>query len=102
MNAWVDWSERDAHMFSKHGVTTSQADEALEDPERITIEPDYASVSGASIRVIGYSPSRMQLLTIIVVVDTETGRFYGASGWEANEKDQTIYYRKGEHNEQDL
>lgn len=90
-------------MFSKHGVTTSQADEALEDPNRIVIEPDYASISGESIRVIGYCPSLNTILTVILVTDPVDGLItYGASGWESNIKDRNIYYRKGENNEQDF
>jgi hypothetical protein len=94
----VDWSERDAHMFTRHGLQTWVADEALEDPNRIVIEPDYASKSGASVRIIGYSPTLKTVLTVIVVVDE--GREYGASGWESNSKDRSIYYRKGEFDEQ--
>lgn len=98
----VDWSFREAHMYSKHGVTTAQAGEALEDPNRVVIEPDYASLTGDSVRVIGYVPSLDTILTVLLVVDPATERVYGASGWESNIKDRNIYYRKGENNDQDL
>ena len=96
----VDWSERSAHMFAKHALRTAQADEALEDPNRVVINPDYASKSGQAVRIIGYSPTLQTVLTVIVVVDS--GHEYGASGWESNTKDRRIYYRKGEDDEQNL
>ena len=89
----VDWSERDAHMYDRHGITTGQAEEALADPERVVIEPEYASRSGQSVRIIGYAPSLGTILTVIVVVDR--GHEYGASGWPANDKDRSIYFGKG-------
>lgn len=94
----VDWSERDAHMYTKHALTTALAEEALSDPERVVIEPDYASVSGQSVRIIGYSPTLRTVLTIIVV--PFEGVEYGASGWESNAKDRKIYYQKGGDDEQ--
>lgn len=80
-------------MYERHGVTTAQGDEALADPERVVIDPDYASKSGQSVRIIGYSPSRQEVLTVIVVVDG--GHEYGASGWPSNDKDRRIYHQKG-------
>lgn len=88
----VDWSERDAHMFDRHNITTSQAEEALADPERVVVDPDYASKSGQSVRIIGYAPSLDQILTVIIIIDD--GHEYGASGWRANQKDQNIYHQK--------
>jgi hypothetical protein len=35
-------------MRDKHDVTNDQADEALRDPERVVIQPDYKSRSGKS------------------------------------------------------
>lgn len=88
----VDWSERDAHMFERHGITTGQAEEALADPERVVLVPDYASRSGQSVRVIGFAQSIDRVLSIIIVVDDE--REYGASGWPSNHRDHRICYEK--------
>lgn len=85
-------------MFERHGITTSEADEALNDPERVAIEPDYASKSGQSVRVIGYSHTCERVLTVILI--NHEGRTYGASGWVSNTKDQSIYHRKGGDDEQ--
>lgn len=94
MDKHVDWSHRDVHMFARHRITTSQADEALSDPERVVIEPDYASRSGRSVRIIGYAASLSDVLTIIIV--HHDGVDYGASGWRSNSKDRAIYHSKEE------
>ena len=43
-------------MFARHGITAKQADEALTDPEAVVFDPDYASLSGRSVRTIGWQP----------------------------------------------
>lgn len=82
------------HMLSKHHVTVEEANQALRDPERIVIEPDYASTSGQSARIIGYSETAGDLLTIIAV--TDGGIEYGANGWHSNPKDRRIYREEEE------
>jgi uncharacterized DUF497 family protein len=84
-------------MFERHHVTTHQADQALHDPERVVIQPDYASRSGESVRVIGFCPSLGDMLTVIVVVD-EGGHEYGASAWKSNQRDRHIYHHAKEGN----
>jgi hypothetical protein len=96
----VDWSHRATHMYDRHGVTTAQANEALEDPDRVVIDPDYNSVSGGGVRIIGFSPLAMDVLTVIVV--EEDGVEYGASAWPSNNKDRNIYSGKGGNDEQDF
>ena len=54
----VDWSKRDEYITEKHGTTPEQADEALADPMRVVIDPDPASKSGASVRIIGWVTNR--------------------------------------------
>lgn len=85
----VDWSHGVAHMWGNHGVSVSQASEALADPDRVLIQPDYNSRSGNSDRVIGYSHSFEDLLTIILV--RNEGAVYGANGWRSNDKDRALY-----------
>jgi len=69
----VDWSDRGAYMQARHGISAAAADDTPADPNRVVIDPDYASVSGRSVRVIG---------------------------WLANEKDRRIY-REGEDSGED-
>jgi hypothetical protein len=82
----VDWSQRRAYMQRKHGVAAAIADEALEDPSRVVIDPDYNSESGRSVRIIGFSVTADDVITVIVL--EKDGTEYGVNGWTANEKDR--------------
>jgi len=70
-------------------VAPEEADEALLDPERIVIDPDYNSTSGRSVRIIGFSQSVDDLITVIVLEDA--GVVYGVNAWRSNAKDRRIY-----------
>jgi hypothetical protein len=85
----LDWSFRGKYMFDKHGVSAFLAAEATADPDRVLLEPDYNSASGESVRIIGYSPSSGEVLSIIAM--SLNGREIGINGWLANEKDRRIY-----------
>ena len=89
----ADWSHRGDYIVAKHGVTPEEADEALLDPERIVIDPDYNSTSGRSVRIIGFSQTADDLLTVIVL--TDEGVTYGVNAWRSNGRDLRIY-EKGE------
>ena len=64
----------------------------------MVIEPDYASVTGRSVRVIGYSTLAGAVVTVIVLSDGVVD--CGVNGWLANDKDRRIY-REGEDRGQD-
>jgi hypothetical protein len=84
----VDWSKRGEYMQRKHDITPQVADDAIDDPNRIVIDPDYNSTSGESVRIIGFP-------TIAdVIVLQHDGTEYGVNGWSANEKDR-IYNEGG-------
>jgi hypothetical protein len=85
----VDWSKRGEYMQHKHGITPEVADDALGDPNRIVVDPDYNSTSGESIRIIGYSTIADDVVTVIVL--QHDGTEYGVNGWPANAKDRRIY-----------
>lgn len=85
----VDWSKRGEYMQRKHGMTSQVADDALDDPDRIVIDPDYNSTSGESVRIIGFSTIADDIVTVIVL--QHDGTEYGVNGWSANEKDRRIY-----------
>jgi hypothetical protein len=85
----VDWTHGAVHMHTSHGITPEVANEALGDPDRVIIAPDYNSRSGQSVRIIGFSTTADDLITVIVVVDD--GVEYGANGWVSNAKDRRIY-----------
>lgn len=90
----VDWSQRGAHMKRTHGVTPAIADEALEDPNRVVIDPDYNSESGKSVRIIGFSVTADDVITVIVLEND--GIEYGVNGWTANQRDRRYYADQSE------
>ena len=96
----VDWSHRGAHMQRKHGITPAIANEALDDPNRVVIDPDYHSESRRSVRIIGFSVTADDVITVLVLEDD--GTEYGVNGWTANEKDRRLYadQSEGEADEQ--
>jgi hypothetical protein len=85
----ADWSHRRDYIVAKHKVTSVEADEALADPDRVVLDPDPASKSGRSVRIIGYSITARDVLTVIVV--EEDGVIWGVNTWKANAKDQGRY-----------
>ena len=85
----VDWSHRGDYMLASHGISVLVANDALGDANRVVIDPDYNSVSGRSVRIIGYSMLAGAIVTVIVLSDG--GVDYGVNGWLANVKDQRIY-----------
>lgn len=101
----VDWSKRGEYMQRRHGIAPEVANDALSDPDRILIDPDYNSTSGQSARVIGYSIIADEVITVIVL--EHDGTEYGVNGWLANAKDRHIYRagtydaQGGEADEQD-
>lgn len=85
----MDWSYRADYMRERHGIEVEWANEALEDPDALHIDPDPASRSGRSVRTIGYSTKAGGLITVITV--EEAGVTYGVNGWKSNEIDVRRY-----------
>ena len=88
MDEGIDWRHRGEYI-AKHGLTPGVADEAFADPNRLVIDPDPASVSGRTIRVIGWSSSTGALVTVIVLPDE--GVIWGVNAWPSNSTDQRRY-----------
>ena len=76
-------------MYERHGITIEQATEALEDPDALIIDPDYASRSGLSTRTIGWCDGRAELLAVITIRRGRTT--YGINAWPANRGDARRY-----------
>jgi hypothetical protein len=89
----VDWAARGTYMERKHGITPEVADDALGDPNRLVIAPDYNSTTGRGVRIIGFSTIADDIITVIVL--EEGGIAYGVNGWAANEKDRRLYSQGG-------
>jgi uncharacterized DUF497 family protein len=89
-----DWTYGEQHMMESHGVTVAEATEALTDIDRVAIDPDPASRSGQSVRVIGWSHTRAHLVTVILVRDGD--KLWGANGWDSNTTDSRRYRQEEE------
>ncbi|ASR85874.1 BrnT-like toxin [Mycobacterium phage Paola] len=87
MARWAD--DRAEHLWERHEKTIEQAEEALNDPARVTLDPDPASKSGGGVRVVGYSPTAGCVLCVIVV--PYEGELWGATAFPANKTYQRIY-----------
>ena len=85
----ADRSQRGEYIVAKHDVTPEEADEAIADPERMVIDPDYNSTSGRSARVIGFSPTIGDLVTVIVLAEGDVT--YGVNAWRSSNRDRRIY-----------
>jgi len=84
----IDWRHRGDYI-AKHGLSPVVADEAFADPNRLVIDPDPASVSGRTIRVIGWAASVRTLVTVIVLPDEDV--IWGVNAWPSNTTDQRRY-----------
>jgi hypothetical protein len=82
---------------SRHGVEPAWADEAVEDDHAVWLTPDPASRSGRSVRVIGYSITAREVLTVILVAadvdvtERPAGDWWGSNAWVASPRDRRLY-----------
>ena len=84
----IDWRHRGEYI-AKHGLTPALADQAFDDPHRLVIDPDPASESGRTLRIIGWSATIHALVTVIVLPDE--GVIWGVNAWRSNSTDQRRY-----------
>lgn len=84
----VDWSKRGEYI-AKHGITVTQANEALADVNAVTIVPDPASITGRTIRTIGFATSSNDIIVVITLEDG--GVVYGVNAWRSNDRDRRTY-----------
>ncbi len=93
----VDWSKRAEYIRSRHAVEPTWANEALEDDHAVWLQPDPASRSGHSVRVVGYSTSAQQVLTVILVEagvypsESADGDWWGSNAGVASERDRRLF-----------
>lgn len=89
MGEEADWRKSRGEYIAKHSLTPDLANEALRDPNRLVIDPDLASTSGRTVRVVGWSMTFGGLVTIIVLPDG--GDVWGVNAWPSNSTDQRRY-----------
>jgi hypothetical protein len=96
----VDWSKRAAYIRDRHQVEPAWANEAVSDPEACWLDPDPSSISGLSVRVIGYSGSVDAVLAVILLPgdadldEPADGDWWGVNAWLASERDLRQYREK--------
>lgn len=90
----ITWGEDRSEHLARHGVTIEQAEEALADPERVVIRPDYASISGRGIRTIGWSASFGDLLAVLSYIDNHDVE-QGTTAFRAKGRDRRSYEGQG-------
>lgn len=66
-------------MLARHGVTTGQAGEVLNDVDLQVVDPFPPSRIGAAA-LIGWSPSAHSVLLVLAYRD-RSGRWVGINGW---------------------
>lgn len=81
------WMHRDDHLaqhqVGQNPITVEQAEEALNDPNRLVFDPDPARTPGGrGVRTVGYSGNAGAVLCVISV--TQHGITYGATAFKAN------------------
>ncbi len=89
----VDWAHRATYIRDHHSIDPDHASEAVNDPAAAWFEPDPASRSGRTARVIGYSTVANEVLTVIVLPKDSPGQWWGSNAWVSNRRDRRIYER---------
>lgn len=84
-------------MQEHHQISVEEANEALADADALLFDPDPKSRSGVAARVIGYSPSAVAVLVVILVRrEDRPAAWWGANGWRANSSDRRTYWERTE------
>lgn len=92
MTERVTWTEKAAAHMLRHEITVEQANEAVNDLGAVWFDPDPASLSGDSVRVVGYSNTRQALVTVILLHDGDN--WQGVNGWPTKSGRDRTAYRK--------
>lgn len=85
----IEWDdEAAAHIRSRSarypGATDIEpvwAAEAVNDPDRLTDEPDPRSAHANSVRIVGYSPTAGMVITVVALRRPD-GALQGVSAWK--------------------
>ncbi len=97
MRLEIDWSKRGGYVSENHGIEPAWADEAVRDVDAVWLQPDPASRSGLSVRVIGWSRSARDVPVVILVdpgadpTDRPHGSWWGSNAWRAGDRDRRLY-----------
>jgi len=98
----LDWTHRREYIRTRSQRRSSDtdiepawADEAFADPDAIVTSPDFASKSGQTDRLVGYSPTARMVVTVIYL----RANLIGVNAWKANPSDTRRYWEAQQHDE---
>ncbi len=97
MDEEIDWTFAEEHMWSSHMIVAPWVIEGAQDPRRLVVNPDPASHSGTSLRVLGFSPSAGRVLAVVLV--RHEGQLFAASAWLANTTQTRRYWKESSTHE---
>jgi hypothetical protein len=93
----LDWQYRGDYIRTRStrspgdtDIDPRWADEAFGDPNALVDSPDPASRSGATDRLVGYSPSARVVMIVIYLRDG----LIGVNAWKANETQSARYWEE--------
>lgn len=89
MDEDTDFETAADHIWQGHRILMDRVREACSDEDRVILDPDPASRSGQSLRIVGFSTSCGDTITVVAV--RRRYHFEVTSAWRSNARDQRIY-----------
>lgn len=86
---FVDWETAAGHIWHTHQILIEWVKEACADVDRVILDPDPASKSGRSLRIVGFSSSFGHPITVVAI--RRQSRLEVTSAWRSNSRDARIY-----------
>ena len=91
----LDWQHRGEYIRTRSqrrpgdiDIEPAWADEAFVDEDALVDSPDPASKSGATDRLVGYSPTARMVIVVIYLRE----ELVGVNAWKANETQTRRYW----------
>ena len=91
----LDWQHRGEYIRTRSqrrpgdiDIEPACADEAFVDEDALVDSPDPASKSGATDRLVGYSPTARMVIVVIYLRE----ELVGVNAWKANETQTRRYW----------
>lgn len=85
------------HIWRRHRLLTEWVRQAVSDEDRLILDPDPASRSGLSLRIVGFSVAYGHPITVVAI--RRRTHLEITSAWRSNPRDERIY-RERQENEQ--
>ncbi|MDA2987904.1 MAG: transposase [Actinomycetota bacterium] len=89
MDEDIDFEAAAEHIWQGHRILMDWVREACSDDDRVILDPDPASRSGQSLRIVGFSASFGHPVTVVGF--RRRTHIEITSAWRSNPRDQRIY-----------